>query len=167
WSARTVRICYPAMNTTAIGTIPGGCLMFAGNAQVGIRHGSYKNLRALAHDTMKMFQKGFDDRELRLDVEYQKGLDEFHALKRDMSETNYLDRIKDVIGHPDLRSSASGAVLPARHVLRGDAGFCVEERLRRLALAELRLARRPDDGDHAVGRHVHAGDRGIVGRHAL
>jgi enoyl-[acyl-carrier protein] reductase/trans-2-enoyl-CoA reductase (NAD+) len=102
WGARTVRICYPAMNTTAIGTIPGGCLMFAGNAQVGIRHGSYKNLRALAHDTMKMFQKGFDDRELRLDVEYQKGLDEFHALKRDMSETNYLDRIKDVIGHPDL-----------------------------------------------------------------
>lgn len=102
FGARTVRICYPAMNTTAIGTIPGGCLMFAGNAQVGIRHGSYKNLRRLAHDTMAMFAKGFDDRELRLDVEYQKGLDEFHALKREMSETNYLDRIKDVIGHADL-----------------------------------------------------------------
>ena len=102
YGARTVRLCYPAMNTTAIGTIPGGCLMFAGNAEVGLRHGTYKNLRQLAHDTMAMFAKGFDAPELRLDVEYQKGLDEFHALKRDMSETNFRDRIKDVIGHPDL-----------------------------------------------------------------
>jgi enoyl-[acyl-carrier protein] reductase/trans-2-enoyl-CoA reductase (NAD+) len=102
WGARTVRICYPAMNTTAIGTIPGGCLMFAGNAQVGIKNGTYKNLRELARDTMQMWHAGETGRELRLDVEYQKGLAEFHELKRDISETNYLERIKDVIGHPDL-----------------------------------------------------------------
>jgi enoyl-[acyl-carrier protein] reductase / trans-2-enoyl-CoA reductase (NAD+) len=102
YGVRTVRLCYPVMNTTAIGTIPGGCVMFAGNAQVGIKNGTYRNLRQLARDTMQMWQKGETSRELRMDVEYQKGLAEFHELKRDISETNYLDRIKDMIGYPDL-----------------------------------------------------------------
>ena len=72
------------------------------DAEVGIKNGTYQNLRELARDTMKMWKKGETDRELRMDVEYQKGLAEFHELKRDISETNYLDRIKHVIGHADL-----------------------------------------------------------------
>ena len=102
FGARTVRLCYPAMNTTAIGTIPGGCLMFAGNAEVGLRHGTYKNLRELAHDTMPMFAAGFDAPDLRLDEPYQRGLPEFHDLKRDLSTTNFRERIAHVIGHADL-----------------------------------------------------------------
>lgn len=100
--ARTVRIGYPVMNTTAIGTIPGGCLMYAGTTEVLLQRGKYRSVPRLALETMGMFQAGFEGDALRLDVDYQDALPAFHDLKRTISTTNFRDRISHVIGHPDL-----------------------------------------------------------------
>jgi enoyl-[acyl-carrier protein] reductase/trans-2-enoyl-CoA reductase (NAD+) len=102
WGAVTVRLCYPPMNTTALGTIPGGCLMFAGNAEVLLRRGRYRNLAALAFESMAAFRPGFDAEELRLDGAFRAGLAEFHELARSIGTHNYQDRLATVVGSPDL-----------------------------------------------------------------
>lgn len=102
YGVRTVRLCYPAMNTTAIGAIPGGLLMFAASAEILIARGAYRNITTLARDTMPLFRKGFDASELRLDGEYRAVLPEFHVLTDDLTNENIHERLSRVVGHADL-----------------------------------------------------------------
>ncbi|MBI2963621.1 MAG: hypothetical protein HYY35_07685 [Deltaproteobacteria bacterium] len=79
FAARTVRLCYPAMATTALGAIPGGLLMYALTAQILLERGQYKDLPELAAESMSMFRPGAQGHELRLDAAYQQCLPEFSA----------------------------------------------------------------------------------------
>lgn len=78
YGVKAVRLCYPAMDTTAIGAIPGGLLMFAMTTVVLNEKGQFKNLKKLAEETMEMFKPGYSNRELRMDKEFQAILPEFH-----------------------------------------------------------------------------------------
>jgi enoyl-[acyl-carrier protein] reductase/trans-2-enoyl-CoA reductase (NAD+) len=77
----TVKLCYPAMCTTALGAIPGGALMYAGTAQLLLSHGRYRDIPQLAFESMAMFDNPPADGTLRLDGDYQSILPEFHAFK--------------------------------------------------------------------------------------
>lgn len=81
FGARTARICYPPMATTALGAIPGGLLMYALSAQILKERGAYRDIPELARDTMEMFRPSWDGADLRLDTAYQSVLPEFHARK--------------------------------------------------------------------------------------
>ncbi len=81
FGTRTARLCYPAVNTTALGAIPGGILMFAGTAQILRERGAYANLPALAHDTTPAFSLDHPGGDLRLDLPFQEVLTEFHRRK--------------------------------------------------------------------------------------
>ncbi len=88
----TVRLCYPAMDTTALGAIPGGVLMFALSAVILKENNSFKNLKELASETVTMFDGNFENGELRMDKEFQRYLPEFH----ERSELLKPDEIHDV-----------------------------------------------------------------------
>lgn len=75
--ARTVRLCYPAMATTALGAIPGGLLMYALTTQILEEHGEYKDLAELAAESMEVFRTDWNGSDLRLDAAYQRRLPEF------------------------------------------------------------------------------------------
>ena len=81
YGVRTVRICYPAMPTTALGAIPGGMIMYALSAQILKERGEYQTLAQLATGTMKLWKDPLPERELRLDGAYQETLPEFHRRK--------------------------------------------------------------------------------------
>jgi enoyl-[acyl-carrier protein] reductase/trans-2-enoyl-CoA reductase (NAD+) len=82
FGARTARLCYPAMPTTALGAIPGGLLMFALSAQILKERGRYRDLPELAAESMKLFSPSWDGADLRLDAAYQECLPEFSARSR-------------------------------------------------------------------------------------
>jgi enoyl-[acyl-carrier protein] reductase/trans-2-enoyl-CoA reductase (NAD+) len=82
FGARTARLCYPAMPTTALGAIPGGLLMFALSAQILKERGRYRDLAELAADSMRLFSPSWDGGDLRLDAAYQECLAEFSARSR-------------------------------------------------------------------------------------
>jgi enoyl-[acyl-carrier protein] reductase/trans-2-enoyl-CoA reductase (NAD+) len=98
----TTRLCYPAMNTTAIGAIPGGTLMFALTAQILLERGKYRNIPTLARETMPLFKKGFSARELRVDDDYRATLPEFHARSREVSNDTLRKHFDRVVGHAGL-----------------------------------------------------------------
>jgi enoyl-[acyl-carrier protein] reductase/trans-2-enoyl-CoA reductase (NAD+) len=75
---KAVRLCYPAMDTTAIGAIPGGLLMLSLTTLILQEKGQFKGLKKLAVETMQIFRPEYRDRELRLDTDFQKILPEFH-----------------------------------------------------------------------------------------
>jgi enoyl-[acyl-carrier protein] reductase/trans-2-enoyl-CoA reductase (NAD+) len=102
YGVRTVRLCYPAMNTTAIGAIPGGALMFAGTAELLIAQGRYKNLARLAEESMALFAPGASEREVRLDQEYQAVRPAFHALADRLDNGNLRASLPHVVGHAGL-----------------------------------------------------------------
>jgi len=79
FGARTARLCYPAMATTALGAIPGGLLMYALTAQILKERGQYQDLPELAARTMAIFGPSWSGDELRLDAAYQACLPEFSA----------------------------------------------------------------------------------------
>jgi len=79
YDVRTVRICYPAMGTTALGAIPGGMMMYALTAQILKERGEYQTLEQLAAASMKLFKAPEPQSELRVDEAYQAALPEFHA----------------------------------------------------------------------------------------
>jgi enoyl-[acyl-carrier protein] reductase / trans-2-enoyl-CoA reductase (NAD+) len=81
FGARTVRICYPPVATTALGAIPGGSLMYALSAQILKERGQLRDVLELGIDTMEMFKPSFKGSELRLDEAYQATLPEFNARK--------------------------------------------------------------------------------------
>ena len=78
---RTVRICYPAMPTTALGAIPGGMMMYAVTAQILKERGEYQSIEKLAEATMALWREPLPEGELRLDAAYQRTLPEFHVRK--------------------------------------------------------------------------------------
>lgn len=88
YGVRTARLCYPAVNTTALGAIPGGILMFAGTAQILRERGQYTNLPALAHDTTPAFAPDHPGGDLRLDLAFQTVLTEFHRRKALLTPQN-------------------------------------------------------------------------------
>jgi enoyl-[acyl-carrier protein] reductase/trans-2-enoyl-CoA reductase (NAD+) len=73
-----VRVCYPAMPTTALSAIPGGLLMYALTAQILKERGQYRTLADLARDSMALWATP-PPQELRLDQAYQQCLDEFRS----------------------------------------------------------------------------------------
>jgi enoyl-[acyl-carrier protein] reductase/trans-2-enoyl-CoA reductase (NAD+) len=81
FGARTARICYPPVATTALGAIPGGLLMYALSAQILKERGQYKDLMELAHDSMEIWRPSWSGGDVRLDAAYQACLAEFHERK--------------------------------------------------------------------------------------
>jgi enoyl-[acyl-carrier protein] reductase/trans-2-enoyl-CoA reductase (NAD+) len=79
FGARTARLCYPAMATTALGAIPGGLLMYALTTQILKEHGEYADVPELAARSMELFRPSWDGGDLRLDAAYQRRLPEFFA----------------------------------------------------------------------------------------
>ena len=81
FGAMTARLCYPPVATTALGAIPGGLLMYGLSAQILKERGQYKDLPALAAESMEIFRPTWDKGDVRLDAAYQACLTEFHARK--------------------------------------------------------------------------------------
>ncbi len=79
FGARTARICYPPVATTALGAIPGGLLMYGLSTQILRERGQYKDILELARDTMAVWNPGWDGAEVRADAAYRSILPEFHA----------------------------------------------------------------------------------------
>ncbi|MRG92445.1 hypothetical protein [Polyangium spumosum] len=91
FGARTVRLCYPAVATTALGAIPGGLLMYGLSAQILEERGQYQDVLELGAATAPIFAPGFQGSILRLDEAYQAALPEFHRRKDALSPTNLRD----------------------------------------------------------------------------
>jgi enoyl-[acyl-carrier protein] reductase/trans-2-enoyl-CoA reductase (NAD+) len=72
-----VRLCYPAMATTAIGVIPGALYMYAMTSQILKERGQFRSVRDLGVDTMALWREPLPRGELRLDAAYQQCLEEF------------------------------------------------------------------------------------------
>lgn len=77
FGATTARLCYPAVATTALGAIPGGLLMYGLTAQILRERETYADLLDLGAGSMKIFHKGYDGADVRLDTAYQETLPEF------------------------------------------------------------------------------------------
>jgi len=82
FGARTARLCYPAMATTALGAIPGGLLMFALSAQILKERGQYRDIPTLAAESMTLFAPAWQGGDVRLDAAYQECLPEFFSRSR-------------------------------------------------------------------------------------
>jgi len=88
FGARTVRICYPAVATTALGAIPGGLLMYGLSAQILKERGQYQDVMELGAATVPIFAPGRAASTFRLDEAYQAALPEFHRRKDALSPEN-------------------------------------------------------------------------------
>jgi enoyl-[acyl-carrier protein] reductase / trans-2-enoyl-CoA reductase (NAD+) len=77
FGAKTARLCYPAVATTALGAIPGGLLMFGLTAQILHERGQFKDIPELTRGAVAMFEATYDGSDVRLDAEYQETLPEF------------------------------------------------------------------------------------------
>jgi enoyl-[acyl-carrier protein] reductase / trans-2-enoyl-CoA reductase (NAD+) len=88
FGVKTSRLCYPPMATTALGTIPGGSLMYALSAEILREEGKYQTLRDLAAATMPIFHPEYDSRDIRMDTAYQACLPEFHRRKDQLTSAN-------------------------------------------------------------------------------
>lgn len=75
--ARTARLCYPAMATTALGAIPGGMFLYALTTEILLERGAFQSIPELAAATMALWQPPLPAGELRLDAAFQEALDEF------------------------------------------------------------------------------------------
>lgn len=102
YGVRTVRLCYPAMNTTALGAIPGGLLMYAGTTQLLVEQGKYADLLELARQTLPVLAGTDTTSEARYDVAFQAVLPEFHRLKSTLSSENVRERFSRVFENPSL-----------------------------------------------------------------
>ena len=85
FGAKTVRICYPAVATTALGAIPGGLLMYGLTAQILMEAGKYQDVLELGAATAAIFAPDFASSMFRLDEAYQACLPEFHRRKDALS----------------------------------------------------------------------------------
>jgi enoyl-[acyl-carrier protein] reductase / trans-2-enoyl-CoA reductase (NAD+) len=81
FGARIARLCYPAMATTALGTIPGGLLMYGLSAQILKERGQHRDVWELGVATMPAFHRDFAGGDFRLDDAYQAAMPEFNARK--------------------------------------------------------------------------------------
>lgn len=91
FGAKTVRLCYPAVATTALGAIPGGLLMYGLTGQILAERGKLRDIVELSAEAMDMFKPGFAvdaggaTAEIRLDRDYQETIPEFFR-RRDALE---------------------------------------------------------------------------------
>jgi enoyl-[acyl-carrier protein] reductase/trans-2-enoyl-CoA reductase (NAD+) len=76
FGARTARVCYPPVGTTALGAIPGGLLMFALSAQILKERGAYRDVMDLGFDSMALFRPEWDGNDLFLDRAHKESLAE-------------------------------------------------------------------------------------------
>ena len=88
FGARTARICYPAVGTTALGTIPGGLLMYALSAQILKERGEFRDVMELGTASMAAFRAGFTGDDVRLDDAYQAMLPEFNKRKATLTSAD-------------------------------------------------------------------------------
>ena len=93
FKVKTIRLCYPAMATTAIGAIPGGLLMFALSTQVLAEEGKFKNIMQLAAESMEIFKPGYADTELRVDAAFQALLPEMHRREPWLTKENVKEHL--------------------------------------------------------------------------
>ena len=93
FGGKTIRLCYPAMDTTAIGAIPGGLIMFALSTQVLAEEGKFKNLMQLAEETMEIFKPGYTGNELRADADFQACLPEMHRREPYLTKENIQEHL--------------------------------------------------------------------------
>ena len=91
FGARTVRVCYPAVATTALGAIPGGLLMYGLSAQILKERGQYQDVLELGAATAPIFAPDFQGSIFRLDEAYQAALPEFHRRKDALAPENLRD----------------------------------------------------------------------------
>ncbi|MBM4356476.1 MAG: hypothetical protein FJ096_00040 [Deltaproteobacteria bacterium] len=95
---RTVRLCYPAVCTTALGAIPGGLAMFLISAQILKERGEYQSVEDLARATMALFREPFPESEVRLDDAYQRCLPEWHRRKDALTVADFPQCFDRLIG---------------------------------------------------------------------
>lgn len=88
FGARTVRLCYPAVATTALGAIPGGLLMFGLTGQILKERGKFKSIPELSAEVMKSWQSSEPQVDLRLDADYQETLPEFYKRRDELTPDN-------------------------------------------------------------------------------
>lgn len=93
YGVRTVRACYPAMNTMAIGAIPGGLITFAGTWKKLGESNERADLLTLAARSMVMWHPQFSLDELRLDTAYQRVLAAFKKDVGAMTPENWRDMV--------------------------------------------------------------------------
>lgn len=99
YGVRTARLCYPAMNTTAIGAIPGALLMFAGTAHRLIGRGAYEGLPALADRTVReVFSPEFAGGDVRLDGAFIEERDAFVKHVPEVTAENLREYIGNAVG---------------------------------------------------------------------
>lgn len=89
FGVRTVRLCYPAVCTTALGAIPGGLAMYTISAQILKERGEYQSIEDLAAATIALFREPSVGGELRLDEAYQRCLPEWHRRKDALAEGDF------------------------------------------------------------------------------
>lgn len=94
FGARTVRICYPPVATTALGAIPGGLLMYGLSAEILKERGQYRDVMELGFDSMELFKPSFHGSELFLDEAYKAALPEFHARKEGLRPESLPDALR-------------------------------------------------------------------------
>lgn len=102
YRVRTTRVAYPAMNTSALGAIPGGTLMFTGTAELLLERGNFRTIAELARDTVPIFSSRFDAPTLSLDAPYQEVLRDFHAVKRALTNATLRESFRHVFGEPRI-----------------------------------------------------------------
>ncbi|NUP08302.1 MAG: hypothetical protein HOW73_19805 [Polyangiaceae bacterium] len=80
FGAKTARLCYPAVATTALGAIPGGLLMCGMTGEILAERGQLQTIPELSFDAMEIFKPSFasEHGEIRLDNDYQATLPEFY-----------------------------------------------------------------------------------------
>ncbi len=80
FGAKTARLCYPAVATTALGAIPGGLLMYGLTGQILAERGQLKTIPELSFEAASVFAPSFpkEGGEARLDRDYQATLPEFY-----------------------------------------------------------------------------------------
>jgi enoyl-[acyl-carrier protein] reductase/trans-2-enoyl-CoA reductase (NAD+) len=94
FGAKTVRICYPAVATTALGAIPGGLLMYGLTAEILMERGQYQDVLELGAATAPIFAKSHASPMFRLDEPFQAALPEFHRRKDLLSPENLRDAFR-------------------------------------------------------------------------
>ena len=85
FGAKTARLCYPAVATTALGAIPGGLLMFGLTGEILQERGQFKDIRELSEGAMQIWKSGWDGADVRLDDAYQATLPEFYRRRDALS----------------------------------------------------------------------------------
>ncbi|HTJ82122.1 MAG TPA: hypothetical protein VL400_10380, partial [Polyangiaceae bacterium] len=87
FGAKTARLCYPAVATTALGAIPGGLLMYGLTGEILAERGQLKDIVELSKEAVSIFSPSWSGGDVRLDDAYQATLPEFYR-RRDALEAS-------------------------------------------------------------------------------